>query len=202
LALFVMQLAVFGGGVAANQNLALIFESVRSPASSGLGVALFALSSTVSRVSVGVLSDRLSHLISRFQWLILVSATAVVGQLLVSPMIAGYILTGTFVLGLSFGSFFTLIVPVVNEMYGARQFGVIMGSQLASQAIASLAISVELIPTIYRIASHGLGVCYGPDCFLDSFLSLAGLNALGLVAAVVLQKRNKTSLPVDRIPDS
>ena len=31
--LFFMQLAVFGGGVGANQNLALIFESARSPAS-------------------------------------------------------------------------------------------------------------------------------------------------------------------------
>ena len=193
------QLAVFGGGVAANQNLALIFESVHSPASSGLGVALFALASTVSRVSVGVLSDRFSHRISRFDWLVAVSATAVLGQLLVSPMIAGYILTGTFVLGLSFGSFFTLIVPVVNEMYGQRHFGVIMGSQLASQAIASFAISVELIPFIYRLASRGLGVCYGPDCFLDSFLSLAALNALGLGAAIWLARRNKDSLPIDRL---
>lgn len=58
--LFAMQLAVFGGGVAANQNLALIFESARDPAASGLGVALFALASTVSRVSVGVLSDKFS----------------------------------------------------------------------------------------------------------------------------------------------
>ena len=121
---------------------------MRTPSASGLGVALFSLASTVSRVSVGVLSDRFSHVIGRFGWLVLVSATAVAGQLLVSPMVAGWILSGTFILGLSFGSFFTLIVPVVNEMYGQRHFGVIMGSQLASQALASLAISVELIPIV------------------------------------------------------
>ena len=119
--LFMMQLAVFGGGVADNQNLALIFESEGEPAASGLGVALFSLASTVSRVSVGVLSDRFSHVISRFTWLIIVAALGVVGQLMLSVMSSPLILTGTFVLGLSFGSFFTLVVPVVNEMYGQRQ---------------------------------------------------------------------------------
>ena len=196
--LFFMQLAVFGGGVAANQNLALIFESARSPAASGLGVALFALASTVSRVSVGVLSDQYAQHLSRFDWLVAVCATATVGQLLLSPMVAGYILTGTFCLGLSFGSFFTLVVPVVNEMYGRRDFGFIMGASLGSQAIASFAISVELLPAVYRLASHGLGVCYGADCFLDSFLSLAGLNAVGFAAAIWLARRNRSSQPVDR----
>ena len=197
--LFLMQLAVFGGGVAANQNLALIFESARSPAASGLGVALFALASTVSRVSVGVISDKYAHLMSRFGWLVLVSALAVIGQLLLAVMTASLILCGTFVLGLSFGSFFTLIVPVVNEMYGQKHFGVIMGSQLGSQALAAIAISVELMPTVYRMASHGQGVCYGGDCFLDSFLALAGLNAIGLAAALWLRARNRDSLPVDRL---
>lgn len=199
--LFFMQLAVFGGGVAANQNLALIFESARSPASSGLGVALFALASTVSRVSVGVLSDRYSAQLSRFGWLVAVSVTATVGQLLLSPMVAGYILSGTFCLGLSFGSFFTLVVPVVNEMYGRRDFGFIMGASLGSQAVASFAISVELLPFVYKLAAHGLGVCYGAECFLDSFLALAALNAIGLGAALWLARRNRTSQPVDRYYD-
>ncbi len=145
--LFFMQLSVFGGGVAANQNLALIFESARSPASSGLGVALFALASTVSRVSVGVLSDQYAHVLSRFGWLSAVCATATLGQLLLSPMVAGFILSGTFCLGLSFGSFFTLIVPVVNEMYGRRDFGVIMGASLGCQ-VRGQAVGV---------AGHGTG---------------------------------------------
>ena len=33
----------------------------------------------------------------------------------------------------SFGVFFTVVVPVVNEMYGRKEFGVIMGGQLACQ---------------------------------------------------------------------
>ena len=85
-------------------------------------------------------------------------------------------------------------------MYGQRQFGVIMGSQLGSQALAAISISVELMPTVYRMASHGSGVCYGADCFLDSFLALAGLNAVGLGAAIWLKSRNTDSLPVDRLP--
>ena len=41
--LWFIQFAVFGSGVATNQNLALILESAEAPAASGLGVALFGL---------------------------------------------------------------------------------------------------------------------------------------------------------------
>ena len=88
---------LFGGGVADNQNLALIFESEGDPAASGLGVALFSLASTLSRVSVGVLSDRYSETLSRFGWLIIVAFLGVVGQVLLSVMSAPLILAGTFV---------------------------------------------------------------------------------------------------------
>jgi len=137
--------------------------------------------------------------VSRFGWLVVVSSLAVAGQLLVSVMTGSLILTGTFVLGLAFGSFFTLIVPVVNEMYGQRHFGVIMGSSLASQAVASLSINVELIPSVYRANTHGGAVCYGAPCFVESFLSIAALNVVGLVAAIWLARRNRDSLPVDRL---
>ena len=74
----------------------------------------------------------------------------------VGVMSASLILSGTFVLGLSFGSFFTLIVPVVNEMYGQRHFGVIMGSQLGSQALASFATCASL----YTGAEVAKKICY------------------------------------------
>ena len=142
-------------------------------------------------------------------------------------MVANWVLAGTFILGLSFGSFFTLIVhslpqtqetrrmgagaylvcsrrslcgqvPVVNEMYGQRHFGVIMGSQLASQAIAS-GLSATLIPSLYKEASAGRPVCYGAKCFYHSFVALAGLNTVGLGASVWLALRNRSSLPIDRL---
>ena len=65
-----------------------------------------------------------------------------------------------------------------------------MGSQLGSQALASFAISVELMPTVYRMASRGAGVCYGVDCFLDSFLALAaGIGAPGGLVGRRLEPR-------------
>ena len=77
----------------------------------------------------------------------------------------------------------------------------IMGSQLACQALASFAISVELIPTVYRRAElPGETVCHGVDCFLDSFLSLAALNVVGFVCSIILWRRNIDSLPVNRLP--
>ncbi len=48
------------------------------------------------------------------------------------------------------------------------------------------------------MAAHGLGVCYGAECFLDSFLALAVLNALALAAALWLARRNADGMPIDR----
>ena len=67
------------------------------------------------------------------------------------------------------------------------------------QAVASLTISVELIPSVYRANTHGGVVCYGAPCFLESFLSIAALNVVGLAAAIWLARRNRDSLPVDRL---
>jgi len=193
-----MQFAIFGSGVATNQNLALILESAEAPTASGLGVALFALASTVSRVVVGILSDAYAHAFSRFQWLVAVSACAILAMSLVATMAVGPVMVGVFCAGLAFGVFFTVIVPVVNEMYGRRQFGVIMGAQLASQALASVCISIELLPAVYREAAHGMRVCLGPDCYRASFIALAVLNLLGLGAALLLERRNRDSMPLTR----
>ena len=76
-----------------------------------------------------------------------------------------------------------------------------MGAQLACLALASFAISVELIPFVYTHAEEpGESVCHGVRCFLDSFLTLAGLNVVGLACSILLARRNKDSLPVDRLP--
>lgn len=44
------------------------------------------------------------------------------------------IMMGTLLMGLSFGSFYTVIVPMVNEMYGNLEFGKMWGAQITSQA--------------------------------------------------------------------
>ena len=44
------------------------------------------------------------------------------------------IMIGTLLMGLSFGSFYTVIVPMVNEMYGNLEFGKMWGAQMSSQA--------------------------------------------------------------------
>eukprot|EP00931_Biecheleriopsis_adriatica_P061336 TRINITY_DN36883_c0_g1_i1.p1 TRINITY_DN36883_c0_g1~~TRINITY_DN36883_c0_g1_i1.p1 ORF type:complete len:616 (+),score=153.63 TRINITY_DN36883_c0_g1_i1:78-1925(+) len=197
--LWIMQFAVFGAGVATNQNLALILESAGNPSASGLGVALFALTSSLSRVAVGILSDKYGKQFTRFNWLTLVAANACAGQFLVSIMSFGSIMLGTLLMGLSFGAFFTVIVPVVNEMYGKREFGSIMGSQLASQAAAAFSICLFMLPKFYKKAAAGKEVCEGAACFQTSFMIMMCLNVGGLASAIWLQARNKEDMPMHRM---
>ena len=111
-------------------------------------------------------------------------------------------MAGTCLMGLSFGSFYTIIVPMVNEMYGNLEFGKMMGAQMSCQAPAALIIVCHLMPTVYRNAAGGKDVCVGQGCFHTSFLLLTVLNAVGLAAAVALQVRNSDSLPVTRLNEA
>lgn len=77
---------------------------------------------------------------------------------------------GTLLMGLSFGSFYTIIVPLVNEMYGQLEFGKMWGAQMSSQAghpsltraclpfgqaFAAVIIVCEVMPLFYRKAAAG-----------------------------------------------
>ncbi|CAJ1396769.1 unnamed protein product [Effrenium voratum] len=187
--LWLIQFGLFGAGVATNQNLALILESAHNVSAAGLGVALFALSSSLSRVVTGILSDKYNAHFSRFNWITSLTCLAALSQFLVSAMDVSSILLGTLLMGLSFGSFFTIIVPLVNEMYGGLHFGKLWGTQLASQAAAALSICCAMMPSFYRKAAAGEEVCYGVWCYKTSFLLLGALNAIGFAAAVLLQVR-------------
>mmetsp|Transcript_84463 Transcript_84463/g.185354 ORF Transcript_84463/g.185354 Transcript_84463/m.185354 type:complete len:657 (-) Transcript_84463:34-2004(-) len=193
------QFAVFGSGVATNQNLALLLESAGNKEAAGLGVAMFALTSSISRMLVGVLSDRYSHILNRFQWIQIVAAIATVSQVMVASMSYVGIMVGVLLAGLSFGTFFTVIVPVIVEMYGPKEYGVILGSQLACQAFASVSICKVLLPAVYNRAAAGASVCLGPSCFRASFAGLAALNLIGLLGSSLLAMRNRSSMPMHRL---
>lgn len=197
--LWLCQFAVFGAGVATNQNLALILESAGHDAASSLGVALFALSSAFSRIVAGYLSDKYKAYFTRFHWLSAGACCAMLGEFFVSLMDLQGIMVGTLLMGLSFGSFYTIIIPMVNEMYGTLEFGKLWGAQMSSQAAAALIIMSTVLPLFYRKASDGEDVCQGAACYRPSFLLLTALNALGLVSALALQVRNSDSLPIARL---
>ena len=197
--LWVCQFAVFGAGVATNQNLDLILETTGHDSASSLGVALFALTSALSRVVVGILSEKYDAHFTRFHWLTAASFFAMMGQFLVCLMDLTGIMAGTCLMGLSFGSFYTVQVPLMNEMYGNLEFGKMLGAQMSCQAPAALVIVCHLMPVVYRNAAGGKDVCEGRGCFQTSFLLLTVLNAVGLAAAVALQVRNSDSLPVTRL---
>jgi len=200
--LWVCQFAVFGAGVATNQNLALILETTGHSSASSLGVALFALTSAISRVAVGILSEKYDAYFTRFHWMTASSFLAMMGQFLVCLMDLTGIMAGTCLMGLSFGSFYTVQVPLMNEMYGNLEFGKMMGAQMSCQAPAALLIVCHLLPAVYRNAAGGKELCEGRGCFQTSFLLLTVLNAVGLAAAVVLQVRNSDSLPVTRLNEA
>mmetsp|Transcript_61847 Transcript_61847/g.114821 ORF Transcript_61847/g.114821 Transcript_61847/m.114821 type:complete len:671 (+) Transcript_61847:48-2060(+) len=191
--LFFIQYAIFGAGIATNQNLALIMESAGAKTASGLGVALFALTSALSRMGAGILSDSYPSYLSRLGWITSTTVLTLLGLLLVSIMSLPTIMAGVLLVGLSFGAFYTVFPPVVKEMYGARNYGKILMTQLCCQAVAALTVSLVLLPLLYRHAAGDETVCVGAWCFRTSFLILAVISKVAVLAAWLLQRRRSAN---------
>ena len=83
----------------------------------------------------------MSVVVSKWAWLSLVATCATLGEALVAVEGVAPTMGGVLLCGLAFGAFFTLVVPVVNECFGARDFGTIMGAQLASQFFSTVRLS-------------------------------------------------------------
>jgi len=192
-----VQFTIFGSGVATNQNLALIFESLGSPEFAGLAVALFAMTSAASRMVVGVLSDQYASKFTRFNWVQVVTVCGTCSQALISTGNLMACAIGVVLAGFSFGAFYTVIVPIVNEIYGPEAFGEILATQLASQAFASLLICKLLLSFFYSRAAADAAVCTGVDCFRLSFIVLAVMCGASFLAACSLERRRRAAMPSD-----
>ncbi|CAE7879631.1 NFD4 [Symbiodinium sp. KB8] len=196
--LILIQFALVGGSLGILQNMALVMESAGHSRAASAGVALFSFTSALSRILVGVLSDKYSKYLTRLHWIIFAMACAALGFWWMSFMDIHSIMLGALLEGFSLGCFWVTMVPLINEMYGSLDFGKIWLTQVASQSLSS-AVSILLFPAFYQRAAGGKAICVGADCFRMSFLLIAMLDMVAVAAAVLLQLRNSGSKPRTRL---
>lgn len=118
----------------------------------------------------------------------------IIGHLLFAAGIPGSLLIGSVLLGSAYGVHYTIMVPTASELFGLRDFGMIYNFITVGAPLSSLLFSGVIAGYFYdkeaAKESPGKGAaCTGAHCFRVTFLIMAGICLLGLLANVLLTLR-------------
>lgn len=137
-----------------------------------------------------------TRMLPRPIWMTCTQIIMVTSYLLFASGIHSTLYTSTALLGICYGVQFSVMVPTASELFGLKHFGMIYNFMLLGNPLGAFLFSGLLAGYIYDKEAGrqnpGFGssiTCYGPDCFRNTFLVLAGLCTLGSVLSLVLTVR-------------
>ncbi len=154
-------------------------------------VSMVAFTSTVARISSGLLADWFATRGFSRMWL-LIAFTALMafthfyiasGVWTTDIQSRFYVASST--LGLGYGAVFTLMPTLVPIVWGAQQFGTVWGALSPVVALGAV-IYGTLYAFLYDAAAGQDGLCFGWRCYRVSFL-VNGLSVtMGLIVWIIL----------------
>ncbi|CAM6104150.1 unnamed protein product [Calypogeia fissa] len=159
-------------------------------------ISLFSICNFLGRLGGGAVSEyyvRLSAM-PRSAVMIVAQGLMIIGHLLFAAGIPGSLLVGSLLLGTSYGVHYTIMVPTASELFGLRDFGMIYNFITMGAPFSSLLFSGIIAGYFYdkeaAKESPGKGAaCLGSHCYRVTFLIMAGVCLVGLLANVLLTLR-------------
>ncbi|GAB2289148.1 hypothetical protein Dimus_023451 [Dionaea muscipula] len=207
--LFLVYFAGVGSGVTVINNLAQIGISLGVHDATIL-LSLFSFFNFVGRLGGGLVSEYFvrSKTLPRTVWLTCTQVVMIITYLLFASGFKGTIYAATAMLGLCYGTQFSIMIPTASELFGLKHFGIIFNFMSLGNPLGAFLFSALLAGYIYdREAAkqqqqglslllnseheHGHGSCLGPECFRITFLVLAGVCGIGSILSIILTMRIK-----------
>ncbi|XP_076943233.1 protein NUCLEAR FUSION DEFECTIVE 4-like [Bidens hawaiensis] len=194
--LFVTTLAGMGTGLATVNNLAQVGESLgyTSFETSTL-VSLWSIWNFVGRFGGGYVSD---YFLNNKKWarpvfIAITLALMSVGHCVIGSGLPGALYVGSVLVGVCYGSQWSLMPTIASEVFGVLHFGTIFNTITIAGPIGSYVISVRVIGYIYdrEAARGGTEYCSGTHCFRLSFVIMAFSTFLGFMVAMGLFFRTR-----------
>ena len=125
----------------------------------------------------------------------------IISYLLFASGISGTLFAATAMLGLCYGTQFSIMIPTVSELFGLKHFGLFYNFMSIGNPLGALIFSGLLAGYIYdheASKQHDLTMlqanshsCLGPDCFRITFLVLACVCGVGSILSIILTIRIK-----------
>ncbi|XP_071711201.1 protein NUCLEAR FUSION DEFECTIVE 4-like [Rutidosis leptorrhynchoides] len=189
--LFFTTAAGMGTGLATVNNLAQVGESYgyTSFETSTL-VSLWSIWNFVGRFGAGYVSD---HFLYTKKWarpvfIAITLGLMSVGHCVIASGFRGALYVGSVLVGVFYGSQWSLMPTIASEIFGVLHFGTIFNTITIAGPIGSYVISVKVIGNLYdrEAAREGGEYCSGTHCFRLSFVIMAFVTFLGFVIAMGL----------------
>ncbi|KAL7606234.1 hypothetical protein Lser_V15G18308 [Lactuca serriola] len=183
-----------GSGMATINNISQIGESLDySTFQINAMVSLWSIWNFLGRFGGGFVSDVFLH---RYGWgrplfISLTQAAMVAGHLIIGS--GGNLYIGTVIVGICYGSQWSLMPTITSEIFGVKHMGTIFNTIAAGNPIGSYILSVGVIGRIYDMEAEagGGGSCHGIHCFMVSYFVFAGVCVFGFLVSLVLFFRTR-----------
>ncbi|VVA91824.1 unnamed protein product [Arabis nemorensis] len=193
--LFLAMICGMGSGISTINNMRQIGESLQySSIEINTLLSLWSIWNFVGRFGAGYASDLLLH---KKGWPrpVLMAATLgtmTIGHLIIASGFQGNLYPGSIIVGVCYGSQWSLMPTITSELFGVKHMGTIYNTISIASPMGSYIFSVRLIGYIYDRTISGEGnTCYGPHCFRLSFMIIASVASLGFLVSCVLVFRTK-----------
>lgn len=191
-----------GSGLAIINNFAQIGDAVRSNAVDAF-VGIISIWSCFGRLVSGYGSDLMVNAgYSRPTCLLITQVAMCLCCLLLSTGYIPCLFLGSAVVGLSYGSYWTLAPTIITEVFGLRQVATLYKLLGLGPTIASYLLSAKVMGYLYDkeslnyrqqldIKSMEENACYGRRCFEFGLLILASVCFVGVIACSWFTYRTK-----------
>ncbi|KAL9239546.1 hypothetical protein vseg_013856 [Gypsophila vaccaria] len=193
--LFVAMSCGMGSGLATINNMSQIGQSF------GYGtvkintlVSLWSIWNFLGRFGAGYISD---ILLRQYGWprplLMAITLAAMSGgHVIIASGLAGNLYIGTVLIGICYGSQWSLMPTITSEIFGVLHMGTIFNTISIASPVGTYILSVWIIGYIYDKEAGTHSSCFGAHCFMVSFFILAFVSFLGSVISLILFFRTRS----------
>ncbi|XP_047332284.1 protein NUCLEAR FUSION DEFECTIVE 4-like [Impatiens glandulifera] len=192
--LCVAMLCGMGSGMATINNISQIGESLNYKTEEiNTLVSLWSIWNFLGRFGAGYISDLFLHSRgwARPMFMAVTLATMSVGHLIIASGFSGNLYVGSILVGICYGSQWSLMPTITSELFGVLNMGTIFNTISTASPVGSSILSVLVVGKIYDREASGDGTCFGTRCFMLSFLVLAFVSFLGFLVALTLFFRTR-----------
>ncbi|XP_051123360.1 protein NUCLEAR FUSION DEFECTIVE 4-like [Andrographis paniculata] len=189
--LFLTTACAVGSGLSTVNNLNQIGESLGySSLEINTLVSLWSIWNFLGRFGAGYISDYFLHVrgCSRPLFIVITLAIMSAGHGMIAYGFHGALYVGSILVGVCYGSQWSLMPTIASEIFGKAHFGTIFNTITVAGPIASYILSVRVMGFIYdeEASKHGGGTCFGPRCFRLAFVIMASVALFGFLVALGL----------------
>ena len=125
--------------------------------------------------------------------MVITLATMSIGHFVIASGMPGALYAGSVLVGVSYGSQWSLMPTITSEIFGVQHLGTIFNTIGMASPVGSYIFSVRAVGYIYdKEASADGNKCTGTHCFMVSFLIMASATLLGCFVALILILRTKS----------